>query len=488
MRIVLIIIGFTAVSSVLLAAEVFQRESAELLWQQNAEIENIIKMFNYSLSKYLSQIAVICESSELSCQEKIQEINRLLHLPAQELVEGTRISLGYYLSDIGEHVVLGSKKNRDIPVIIPEPGGILQLQTQPGEPSGGSMYSAPRCGEIYQVSPIYWGDRELGQVFASFPANTFTARLISSFPRLLIKVLLLWLLGFSAVFYITKTCRFYIDQLTKNLKTLEKTCLQWDGFPEINQNLPIEFSLPCEKYLQLARQNWKLTRELSTSLNMASMGEMIRAMAHDIRNLLAVIKASAEIGKITKDSLKQAVMLENIITSGDTIEDFLNRYLNLSRYSRDIKEEIELQEICNALLPVAKPMLSLKNISLKVEVNEKLQKQKIYGDRLALVQSFLNLFSNAVEATPEGNQIKFSIYRERQAVVISITDSGYGIPEEIRPRVFDHFFTTKGKQGVGLGLPLVKQMIENQGGTIWFESQVGQGATFFVKLPLPGES
>ncbi|HHX87603.1 MAG TPA: HAMP domain-containing histidine kinase, partial [Firmicutes bacterium] len=248
-----------------------------------------------------------------------------------------------------------------------------------------------------------------------------------------------------------------------------------------------EFILPYNKYYQLIQHAQELVKELSISFRMASIGEMIMAMAHDIRNPLAVIKASAEIGKSTGDPRRQVALMGNIIAAGDTIENFLNRYLNLTRYPRDIREEIKLQDIFSSLLPVIKPMVSLKDIRLEVGAGLEEGELSIYGDRVALTQAFLNLFSNAVDATPQGGLIIVKVYPNKQWIVISITDTGYGIPEETRPHVFEHFFTTKGSEGVGLGLALVKRVVDNHGGTIWFESDISQGTTFFIKLPLARE-
>ena len=486
-RVALIIIIFTAISSVLLGAEVYQRESAELLQHKYAELENTANMFNYKISKYLNQVAEICDSSDLNSMEKIEHINRLLHLPAKNLVRGTGIKLGYYLNSTGEYAVLISEENRYAPIIVPEPGLVSRLKILPGGVSTSYLFSTLHRQEVYHVSPIYWKGRVLGEVFASLPANAFTTQLASTFPWILQKVWPLLVLGFCVAFYVLKSSRFYNKQLIYSLEALEKAYLQYDGLPEIKENLPAELIQPYNKYRQLAQHSQELVRELSISFRMAAIGEMIMAMAHDIRNPLAVIKASAEIGKVTEDRRKQTAMLGNIIAAGDTIEIFLNRYLNLTRYPRDIKEEVKLQEIFNALLPVIKPMLSLKNIRLEVEAGGEEGELSIYGDRVALTQAFLNLCSNAVEATPESNLIKLNVYRDKQSVVITLADTGYGIPEEIQPQVFEHFFTTKGSKGVGLGLALVKRVVGNHGGTIWFESQIGKGTTFFVKLPLAGE-
>jgi signal transduction histidine kinase len=109
----------------------------------------------------------------------------------------------------------------------------------------------------------------------------------------------------------------------------------------------------------------------------------------------------------------------------------------------------------------------------------------LHADRDQLVQVLINLVTNSLHAMPEGGRLRLSLDRENSHVRLGVSDNGHGMPEEIRSRIFDPFFTTKdfGK-GTGLGLTVVKGIIEEHGGTITAESAVDKGTTFWIRLPL----
>ena len=113
------------------------------------------------------------------------------------------------------------------------------------------------------------------------------------------------------------------------------------------------------------------------------------------------------------------------------------------------------------------------------------------GDRDRLKQVFLNLGSNAVKYSPEGTKIILSLYRKREWVEVVIRDEGYGIPKEELGRLFERFYRgdksrTRSKRdvGYGLGLPIAKKITEEMGGELTFVSNIGEGSTFCVKIPI----
>jgi signal transduction histidine kinase len=97
-------------------------------------------------------------------------------------------------------------------------------------------------------------------------------------------------------------------------------------------------------------------------------------------------------------------------------------------------------------------------------------------------QVILNLLRNAREATPRGGRIRVAMRAEGEDVLLSISDTGAGVPHDVVPQIFDAFFTTK-EHGTGLGLPLVRQIVVAHGGTIECSSEPGHGTTFLVRLP-----
>ena len=109
----------------------------------------------------------------------------------------------------------------------------------------------------------------------------------------------------------------------------------------------------------------------------------------------------------------------------------------------------------------------------------------VLADRDQLIQVLINLVMNSLHAMPEGGRLRLSLAREHSHVRLGVSDTGHGMPEETRSMVFEPFFTTKdfGK-GTGLGLTVVKGIIEEHGGTIAVESVVDEGTTVWIRLPL----
>jgi signal transduction histidine kinase len=129
---------------------------------------------------------------------------------------------------------------------------------------------------------------------------------------------------------------------------------------------------------------------------------------------------------------------------------------------------------------------------------KKLKVTQSYG-KLPLVEAdqnlativFQNLLTNAVKYTPEGGSVKVDLAQQGEEAVLTVSDTGYGIPKEQQGKIFSKLFRADnvreaGIEGTGLGLYMVKSIVESSGGRIWFESEVGKGTTFHVALPISG--
>jgi signal transduction histidine kinase len=108
---------------------------------------------------------------------------------------------------------------------------------------------------------------------------------------------------------------------------------------------------------------------------------------------------------------------------------------------------------------------------------------KVVADSTFLNRIMYNLVNNAIQAMPKGGKLTIRTYKEANDTVISVKDTGVGIPEDVKGKLFTPMFTTKAK-GQGFGLAVIKRMTEALGGTVSFESEVGKGTTFRVCLPL----
>jgi hypothetical protein len=148
-------------------------------------------------------------------------------------------------------------------------------------------------------------------------------------------------------------------------------------------------------------------------------------------------------------------------------------------------EQFELEEIISELKNTLEPLVKKKQLILDVDTN---QECPVYADKLKIKQVLYNLFSNAIKFTPEKGKIAIDIDYGDEDITISVSDSGIGIPPEEQDKLFKPFRqldsdSNRQYQGTGLGLALVRNIIEMHGGQIWVESEAGKGSTFKFTLP-----
>jgi signal transduction histidine kinase len=122
--------------------------------------------------------------------------------------------------------------------------------------------------------------------------------------------------------------------------------------------------------------------------------------------------------------------------------------------------------------------------NVKVTVKFEAVAEKVRADSTFINRIMVNLVSNAVQSMPNGGKLVINAYKKASDVVIEVADTGVGVPEALKKKLFTPMFTTKAK-GQGFGLPVIKRMTEALGGTVTFESREGKGTTFIVRLPSP---
>lgn len=216
----------------------------------------------------------------------------------------------------------------------------------------------------------------------------------------------------------------------------------------------------------------------------------LRLMSHDLKTPLAKIQGMAEILKKEPDRLSssQSKALEEIMASGDELEDFVSSILNLTRVeSKEIKLQLHSRDVNRILEHVIERCSYLaerKNITITKEL-EPLFSLKIDEDLMR--QVFTNLIENAIKYSPENTKILVSTEDIPGGVMIQVADQGVGLSEEDLKHVFEKFYRSPnvehGTHGTGLGLYLAKYFVELHSGMIQVESEINKGSTFSVFLP-----
>jgi len=224
----------------------------------------------------------------------------------------------------------------------------------------------------------------------------------------------------------------------------------------------------------------RLQEQLLRSERLAAIGQLSSSVAHEIRNPLGVIKNSCYyLHMKLKDSVNQKVVkhlniIDREVNSANLIVSDL---LDFARKKTPVLKEVNIHELTlSVLAKIAIP----NNIQVVTSFDEAPQ-MLLDGEQIQRV--LLNIIQNAVQAMPEGGRVTLRIGVEERGVLMSVEDTGVGIPEENLSRIFTPLFSTK-TNGVGLGLTISKQIVEAHGGEIILESEVGKGTTFTIRLPL----
>ena len=228
------------------------------------------------------------------------------------------------------------------------------------------------------------------------------------------------------------------------------------------------------------------TKQLKDSERLAAIGATAGMVGHDIRNPLQAITSDVYLAKTELASIPESEEKKNALESLQEIEkniDYINKIVaDLQDFARPLNphaEEADLKLIIDDLLSKNGLPENVK-ASVKVETEAK----KLWLTPHYINRIMYNLVNNAVQAMPKGGKLTIHAYKEANDVVITVKDTGVGIPEDVKSKLFTPMFTTKSK-GQGFGLPVVKRMTEALGGTVTFESQEGKGTTFIVRLPPP---
>ena len=238
------------------------------------------------------------------------------------------------------------------------------------------------------------------------------------------------------------------------------------------------------KLLERTRELEEIQEKLVQKERLAAMGEMAAGLAHEIRNPLSVIRNSIYFLQTVlsgKEKIKVEKHLKIIDQEIDETASIIEELLN---FTREVKPELSWTKIDDLI----KESLKSLPIPRKIRLVKKLGKDvpRIRLDKVQMRQALKNLITNAVQAMPQGGDLKIGVKVNKRHLVISVSDTGEGISEKNLEKVFQPLFTTRAR-GIGLGLAITKRLIEANQGEIEVESREGEGATFYLKLPLPSE-
>jgi PAS domain S-box-containing protein len=235
---------------------------------------------------------------------------------------------------------------------------------------------------------------------------------------------------------------------------------------------------------------YKIQEEILRMDRLVSLGKLASGIAHELRNPLAGIKTTAQaLSEEMSGDDSRREYLHRITKEIDRLNDLLKTFFSFAKPQNLNLIHCHIKDIINEIIPFLIKEIADKGIHFTETYHPQLPKIKV--DKTQMHQVFLNLFLNAIQAMPNGGELKIEASPmnsnpledfKQNFIRVIISDTGKGIPPHIIHKIFDPFFTTK-PRGIGLGLSITYQIIKKHGGTIKVESQWERGTSFIINLP-----
>jgi two-component system NtrC family sensor kinase len=235
--------------------------------------------------------------------------------------------------------------------------------------------------------------------------------------------------------------------------------------------------------LEMERRLRETQEQLLQSEKLAAMGRLTSQIAHELNNPIYGIMNTLELLK-TEIPIenKRRKILEMALSETVRLGEMLRKMLSFSKPDQEEKRTTDINTILDEILLLHEKQLRENNIQISTSFTT--DHRKVYASRNQLRQVFLNMISNARDAMQEGGTLTIKTRTDKENITIEISDTGTGIKDEYKDKIFDTFFTTKSSvKGVGLGLSVCYGFIKDHNGDITVDSKVGVGTTFTITLP-----
>jgi len=285
------------------------------------------------------------------------------------------------------------------------------------------------------------------------------------------------------------------ELLIRNRKLVEGLQQSNKLFSEANEKLQNEINERKRMEQEIQNMNEQLEAQ-NKELGKASRAksDFLARMSHELRTPLNVVMGFTELmldqvpGEINEE---QRQCLDDVLTSSRDLLGLINGVLDLSKVEAGKvelrRESIALPAVVESVTSAMMAVLSQRKQSLDVDLDDGLP--LFQADEARLRQVFFNLLSNASKFTPDGGKLRIEASRKDGWCQVSVSDNGIGVKEEDLKQIFEPFYQadtsmTRERRGTGLGLALVKEIVEMHGGQVWVESKYGKGSRFIFTLPL----
>ncbi len=277
--------------------------------------------------------------------------------------------------------------------------------------------------------------------------------------------------------YVTQPLRLIQDKLSKIKLGTHNELIEWHDKDEIG-SLVIEYNRMIVELSRSAELLAKSEREIAWR-------EMAKQVAHEIKNPLTPMKLSIQHLQRLKDDnapdmdQKMKQLTQTLIEQIDTLSNIATEFSNFAKMPKANLEKVNLNQVISTSISLFKDS---ENVTIEFYCNT--EKPMVIADKEQMMRMFNNLIKNAIQSIPEdrNGKLEINLLKENNNCLISIKDNGVGISADIIDKIFVPNFTTK-TGGMGLGLAMVKNMVESVYGNIRFESNINEGTIFYISLP-----
>jgi two-component system, sporulation sensor kinase B len=233
--------------------------------------------------------------------------------------------------------------------------------------------------------------------------------------------------------------------------------------------------------IEFVKRNNDMQQQLIKAEKLKAVEQMGAAISHEIRNPLTA--ASGFVQLLQDDYLSRqkrkeylSIVKEELISAERVIQD----YLTFAKPSLEVFEELNVKSELRQIINILQPLANQNSVEIITDFSVI---GFIKGDGQKFRQCFVNVIKNAIESMPNGGYLTITTEFRKSFVTISIKDTGVGMTQEQLERLGEPFYSTKGKNGTGLGMMVVYSIARAMDGTVWVESEVGLGTTFHFKFP-----
>ncbi|RME28801.1 MAG: sensor histidine kinase, partial [Deltaproteobacteria bacterium] len=243
-----------------------------------------------------------------------------------------------------------------------------------------------------------------------------------------------------------------------------------------------EMAVACGHLLGMSMERQRLVRQIVEQQRLAAAGQMLAGVAHDLRGPITVISGYAELAADLLEQPSHKSYMEQIMLQVEHMNHMIANLMTFVRGQGTLDwQRIELGRLGGMIRTLLEPLCGSRGIELEVEA----ESCPVVTDKERVMRIVYNLGKNAAEAMKGGGRLSVVLRCEGDALVLEVADTGPGMTEEVRAHLFDLFYTRGKRGGTGIGLCVVKRLVDDLDGNIEVESAPGEGSRFRVVVPGP---